>query len=102
MGLTEVKDKQTFEQNLAKYPVNVAMITGEHCPACRYIEPEFRYKSQQNPRVNFMIVNSVYFQPFRLESIPTFAKYENGKLVDYFKAGGDWNYNRQRLEQMTR
>lgn len=101
MGLVEVNDKQTFEQNLKKNLVNVVMITGQHCPACRVIEPEFRLKSQKNHNINYMIVNSLYYQPFRIESLPSFAKYHNGNMVDYFKATGDWMYNRARLEQIS-
>jgi hypothetical protein len=101
MGLVEVNDRQSFEHYTKKYPVNVVMITGQHCPACRVIEPEFRQKSQQNPNINYMIVNSMYFQPFQIESLPSFAKYYNGNMVDYFKATGDWTYNRARLEQIS-
>lgn len=100
MGLIEANDQKTYENNLQTHSVNVVMFTGQNCPACRVIEPEFRQKALKNTHANFMIVNSQYFSPFRLEAIPTFVKFTNGQMIDYFKATGDWNYNRMRLEKI--
>ena len=94
MVLIEVNDQKNFEINLKKHLVIIVMFSGSQCPSCKLIEPVFKDTAIMNASVNnFMIVNVQYFQPFQIETFPTFAKYSNEKMIDHFKVSKDWDGN---------
>jgi len=95
MGIVKITNERDYQYYLKKYPDNLTMYTGEHCPACRVIEPYFLQIANQNLRKVFFVVdcNRVKnYQPFidRITALPTFVRMQNGVILDLF-VGADQN-----------
>ncbi len=95
MGIVKITNERDYQYYLHKYPDNLTMYTGEHCPACHIIEPFFAQLAQQHLRQIFFVVdcNRVKnYQPFlsQLTALPTFVRRREGAVLDTF-VGADQN-----------
>lgn len=78
--------EDSLSQYLSENPKVMVQYAASWCGNCRIMKPKFKKLAAENEDVTFLIVDAEKFPESRkfakVDNLPTFAAFENGKLVD--------------------
>jgi thiol-disulfide isomerase/thioredoxin len=78
--------EDSLGQYLSEKPKVMVQYAASWCGNCRIMKPKFKKLAAENEDVAFLIVDAEKFPESRkfakVDNLPTFAAFENGKLVD--------------------
>ncbi len=78
--------EDSLSQYLSENPKVMVQYAASWCGNCRIMKPKFKKLAAENEDVAFLIVDAEKFPESRkfakVDNLPTFAAFENGKLVD--------------------
>ena len=78
--------EDNLQQHLNEHSKVMVQYAASWCGNCRIMKPKFKKLASENDDVAFLIVDAEKYPNSRkfamVDNLPTFAAFENGKLVD--------------------
>lgn len=79
-------DKDNLAAKLQESDTVIVQYSAGWCGNCRMIKPKFKRFAEENDAVSFLVVDAEKFPESRklakVDNLPTFAAFKNGKLVN--------------------
>ena len=83
--LQEIKD-DSLQELVANQPKVIVQYSAGWCGNCRIMKPKFKKMASENEGINFVLIDAEKNPNSRqladVSNLPTFAAFENGKLLN--------------------
>lgn len=83
--LQEIKD-DSLHEIVAQHPKVIVQYSAGWCGNCRIMKPKLKRMASENDQINFVLIDAEKNPNSRkladVSNLPTFAAFENGKLLN--------------------